>query len=113
MDRLQSDELGDAVEKHALDERDGQVCAFLGRQLRVATEYCGQSTPTDLDEYLRCQGFDALRHCLEHLSPEEIIEQAQASGLRGRGGAGFPTGLKWAAVRKAPGDEEVRPLQRR
>jgi NADH-quinone oxidoreductase subunit F len=106
LDRLLSDEAGDPVERHAIDVRDGQVCAFLGRQQHVATEYCGQLAPTDLDEYIRHHGFEALRHCLERLSPEEIIEETRASGLRGRGGAGFPTGLKWAAVRKAQGDRK-------
>ena len=60
----------------------------------------------DLDEYIRHDGFKALRHCLEQLSPEQIIEQAKASGLRGRGGAGFPTGQKWAAVRAAQDDKK-------
>ena len=106
LDRLLSDEEGNPLRRHALDVRDGQVCAFLGRQRHVATEYCGQLQPTDLDEYLRHQGFEDLRHCLEQLSPEQIIEQALASGLRGRGGAGYPTGRKWAAVRLAPGDKK-------
>ena len=103
LDRLHSDERGDPALRHAIDVRDEQVCAFLGRQRRIATEHCGQLAPTDLDEYIRCQGFQALRRCLERLSPEEIIEEVRASGLRGRGGAGFPTGLKWAAVRRAAG----------
>ncbi len=106
LDRFESDEAGDPVQGHALEDRDGQVCAFLGRQFRVATEYCGQLTPTDLDQYLRHQGFEALRHCLQRLSPEEIVQQATAAGLRGRGGAGFPTGVKWAAVRNAPGGKK-------
>jgi NADH:ubiquinone oxidoreductase subunit F (NADH-binding)/NADH:ubiquinone oxidoreductase subunit E/NAD-dependent dihydropyrimidine dehydrogenase PreA subunit len=106
LDRLQSDEAGDTVGRHALNAGDRQVCAFLGRQVRVATEYCGQLTPTDLDQYLDRQGFEALRHCLQRLSPAEIVEQITAAGLRGRGGAGFPTGVKWAAVRNAPGEKK-------
>ena len=58
----------------------------------MATEHCGQIDPTDLDEYLRHDGFEALEKVLEELTPEEIIEQIEASGLRGRGGAGFPDG---------------------
>ncbi|MCR4416105.1 MAG: proton-conducting membrane transporter, partial [Thermoguttaceae bacterium] len=103
LDRLFTDETGDALTHHALDVRDGPVCAFLGRQKRLATEYSGQLDPTDLDEYLRHGGFQALRRCLA-LAPDEIIAEVRASGLRGRGGAGFPTGVKWAKVRSAPAE---------
>jgi NADH-quinone oxidoreductase subunit F len=57
-----------------------------------------------LDEYLRHDGFVALRRCLEQRTPEQIIEEIHQSGLRGRGGAGFPTGVKWRIVREAAGD---------
>jgi NADH-quinone oxidoreductase subunit F len=101
LDRLLTDEPGDAVRRHALDVRDPPVCAFLGPQRHVAAENCGQIDPTNLDEYLRHGGFQALERCLKKLSPEQVIAEVQASGLRGRGGAGFPTGDKWAAVRQA------------
>ncbi|OHB72450.1 MAG: NADH dehydrogenase [Planctomycetes bacterium RBG_13_63_9] len=107
LDRWHTDEMGDPVARHSIDVRDGPVCAFLGRQRRVATEYCGQIDPTDLDEYLRHGGFQTLRRCLQELSPGEIIEQVTASGLRGRGGAGFSTGLKWAKVREAGGGKSA------
>jgi NADH-quinone oxidoreductase subunit F len=105
-DRFLSDETPDPVADRAIDVRDRPVCAFLGPQQHVATEYCGQIDPTDVDEYLRHDGLKALRHCLEKLSPEQIIEHVRESGLRGRGGAGFPTGQKWAAVRATPGDKK-------
>ncbi len=104
LDRLFTDEVENPLVRHAIDVRDPPVCAFLGRQQRVATESCGQIDPMDLDEYLRHDGFQALKRCLDKLSPEEIIEETQASGLRGRGGAGFPTGLKWSKVRAAQGE---------
>jgi NADH-quinone oxidoreductase subunit F len=103
LDRFHTDELGDPLKRHALDVRDGQVCAFLGRQKHLATEYCGQIDPTDLDEYLRHDGFAALRRCVEQFSPDEIVAEVRTSGLRGRGGAGFPTGEKWHAVSAATG----------
>ena len=106
LDRLLTDEIGDPIARHSLDVRDGPVCAFLGRQRRLATEYCGQIDPTDLDEYLRHGGFQSLRRCVEQLSPEQIVQEVQTSGLRGRGGAGFPTGIKWAKVRQAQGDQK-------
>ncbi|MCC6123493.1 MAG: NAD(P)H-dependent oxidoreductase subunit E [Pirellulales bacterium] len=104
LDRLASDETGDSLARHAIDARDPPVCAFLGPQKHLATEYCGQIDPTDLDEYLRHDGFKALRRAIEELSPEKIIAEIDLSGLRGRGGAGFPSGKKWAAVRAAAGE---------
>jgi NADH-quinone oxidoreductase subunit F len=104
LDRIVSDETGDTLVRHAIDTRDPPVCAFLGPQKHLATEYCGQIDPTDLDEYLRHDGFLALRRAIGELPPQKIIEEIDASGLRGRGGAGFPSGKKWAAVHAATGD---------
>jgi NADH-quinone oxidoreductase subunit F len=106
LDSLLSDETDDPLVAHAIDVRDAPVCAFLGPQKHVATEHGGEIDPTDLDEYIRRGGFKALRRCVEELSPEAILAEVQASGLRGRGGAGFSTGTKWARVREAPGDEK-------
>ena len=103
LNHLLTDETGDPIARHAIDTRDGPVCAFLGPQKHLATEYCGHIDPTDLDEYLRHGGFDALKRCIEELTPQQIIDQCKASGLRGRGGAGFPTGQKWQRVREAVG----------
>jgi len=91
------------ADRTCVDEADAPVTAFLGPQRHIATEHCGHIDPTDLDEYLARDGFRALRSCLEAASPEEVIETIRASGLRGRGGAGFPTGRKWQRVRRAEG----------
>jgi NADH-quinone oxidoreductase subunit F len=104
LDRLASDEGGNPIAERAMDVRDPPVCAFLGPQKRLATESCGQIDPTNLDEYMQNGGFVALRRCLEELSPARIIDEIKASGLRGRGGAGFPTGAKWEKVRNTQAD---------
>ena len=117
LENLYTDERRAIVERHAIDVRDKPVAAFLGIQRRLATEHCGAIDPTDLDEYLRLNGFDALRRCLPSatggssaenapLLPDAIVETVRRSGLRGRGGAGFPTARKWDAVRQAPGDRK-------
>jgi NADH-quinone oxidoreductase subunit F len=103
VDKLLTDEAWIPVQRYEVNKRDPQVVAFLGPQKHVATEHCGQIDPGDLDEYLRLGGFEALARARE-LSPEQIIEQITASGLRGRGGAGFPTGTKWSHVRNEPGE---------
>ena len=86
-----------------LDLRDKPVADFLGKQVRIGTEHYGRLDPIDLEEYLRNDGFAALRECLGSLSPQEVIERVTAAGLRGRGGAGFPTGVKWQRVRESGG----------
>jgi NADH-quinone oxidoreductase subunit F len=103
-DRLLTDET--PGQTTTIDPGDGTVCAFLGRQKHIATENCSAADPTDLEEYVRLGGFRALKRCRDELSPEEIIEEVKASGLRGRGGAGFPTGVKWGFVRAAEGDRK-------
>ncbi len=88
------------VAKHTLDIAATPVVAFMDRQVRVATEGFGEMDPLDLDEYLAHGGFKSLTIALSR-KPEEVIAEIIASGLRGRGGAGFPTGVKWQRVRNA------------
>ncbi len=86
------------ITHRSIEVRDPPVVAFLGRQKHIATEHYGEIDPTDLDEYLLHDGFKALKRCVRRLTPKEIIEETRRSQLRGRGGAGFPTGKKWARV---------------
>ncbi len=72
---------------------------------KIILKNCGQIDPTNIEHYIAQGGYSALARALE-LSPEEIIAQIQESGLRGRGGAGFPTGQKWEICHTAPGEEK-------
>lgn len=71
---------------------------FSAKQCRVVTEHAGELNPEDIVDYIAHDGFKAMAACLKQ-TPEQIIEEIKASGLRGRGGAGFPTGQKWAVTR--------------
>jgi NADH:ubiquinone oxidoreductase subunit F (NADH-binding)/(2Fe-2S) ferredoxin/NAD-dependent dihydropyrimidine dehydrogenase PreA subunit len=77
---------------------------FFSRQTLIALRNRGLIDPEKIDEYIARDGYKALAKALTTMTPEEIIETIKASGLRGRGGAGFPTGLKWELCRKAEGD---------
>ncbi|HOM57446.1 MAG TPA: NADH-ubiquinone oxidoreductase-F iron-sulfur binding region domain-containing protein, partial [Candidatus Latescibacteria bacterium] len=91
----------------AIDAGNPAVVQFLGVQRRIATECCGEIDPTDFDEYVRRGGLVALRHCIGRLdNPDTIIDVIERSGLRGRGGAGFPTARKWRAVSSARGADK-------
>jgi len=94
-----------ALQRHSIDVRDGPVCGFLGPQIRIATEDSGAYDPLDLDAYIAHHGFAASRQCAEELEPADVIDMVLESGLRGRGGAGFPTGQKWSRVRSAVSED--------
>jgi bidirectional [NiFe] hydrogenase diaphorase subunit len=79
---------------------------FFEKQLRVATENFGRVDPESLDDYVERGGFEALRRVLSDMTSTEVREEVTRSGLRGRGGAGFPTGLKWTTVAKAQGTQK-------
>lgn len=77
---------------------------FYKKQLRIVLRNCGVINPENIDEYIGREGYQALEKALFDMKPEDIVEELKKSGLRGRGGAGFPTGLKWEAGAKAAGD---------
>ena len=97
--RLLYDETVGKDEIKALNETD-----FYKKQVRVALRNCGVINPESLDEYIAMDGYQALAKCLTEYTPEQVIQVITDSGLRGRGGGGFPTGRKWAlcAPNKAP-----------
>ena len=78
---------------------------FYGKQLKIALRNCGYLDPDNIEEYIARGGYFALHKCLTGMEPPEIIKLIKSSGLRGRGGGGFPTGVKWEHCRKAEGEE--------
>ena len=83
------------VEKH-------NDMSFYKKQSRVALRYCGHINPENIFEYIGCNGYIALGKCISELSPIEVVEEIKASGLRGKGGAGFPTGIKLESASQTP-----------
>ncbi len=76
---------------------------FFARQTRMALEHCGKTDPEVLNDYLALEGYEAFYNCLTTMDPVQVIDVMIKSGLRGRGGGGYPTGLKWSTVNKAVG----------
>jgi NADH-quinone oxidoreductase subunit F len=103
LDRLLTED-GDSLSRHELHVRDRTVSDFLGRQVHLATEACGSVDPLDLEAYLAEGGFSALRKTVVETGAAATIEAIKKAGLRGRGGAGFPTGTKWEIARSHAGD---------
>jgi len=97
---LQKEETADGMVRG----KDG--IEFFRRQVKVALRNCGVIDPARIEEYIARDGYQALSKVLTHMTPEEVIREVERSGLRGRGGAGFPTGVKWGLTRKAHGDRK-------
>ena len=79
---------------------------FYAKQKRIALRNCGVIDPENIDEYIAHDGYQALEKCLNQLTPEEVTNIVKDSGLRGRGGGGFPTGLKWSFAAKNAADQK-------
>ncbi len=111
------DDVGAIVEEHLLKGRPVQRLLLptaapvarpadvLTRQKRVVLKNCGVIDPERIEEYIATGGYEALGQAVTEMTPEAVIEAVKRSGLRGRGGAGFPTGIKWSAVRTASDPE--------
>jgi len=92
-----------AAKTNAPERALGDV-SFFKKQIKVALRNCGIVDPLKIEEYIARDGYEALSKVLTTMTPDQVIEEAKKSGLRGRGGAGFSTGMKWALTRKSPGD---------
>jgi bidirectional [NiFe] hydrogenase diaphorase subunit len=79
---------------------------FFARQMRVVREYSGRIDPERIEEYIAVGGYQSLHRAIYEMTPAEVVEQISTSGLRGRGGGGYPTGLKWATVAKMPAGQK-------
>ena len=79
---------------------------FFGKQMRITLRNCGIIDPENIDDYLSVRGYEALAKVLTDMTPQQVIAEVKKSGLRGRGGAGFPTAVKWDFTAKQPGDEK-------
>jgi NADP-reducing hydrogenase subunit HndC len=85
---------------------DSKHMGFFKKQLRIVLRNCGFINPENIDEYIARDGYQALGKVLTEMSPEEVIKEVKDSGQRGRGGAGFSTGLKWELARRNNSDEK-------
>lgn len=103
---------GKVVERLLVKDIDNSVIEkledlnFYKKQERIALHNCGQIDPENIKEYIAADGYKALRKVLIEMTPEKVIEEITESGLRGRGGAGFPTGKKWNFTRNAEGKQK-------
>ncbi|HEY3307548.1 MAG TPA: NADH-quinone oxidoreductase subunit NuoF [Desulfuromonadaceae bacterium] len=96
------------VNKSIMEKRKAKPYynTFVDKQMRVVMTGCGQIDPDSLDAYKEEDGFKAIEKCVKSMKPEEVIEEVKKSGLRGRGGGGFPTGMKWSFCKASPGDHK-------
>ena len=111
--KVQPDKVEKIVEDHLVEKKVSEEYAisdedkqFVEKQQRVVLRNCGVINPENIDEYIAADGYKAIEKVLTSMTPEEVIEEIKISGLRGRGGAGFPTWFKWKAAQQSPGNEK-------
>ena len=106
LEKALTDAAWEPVTRYSVTMREPRITSFLGPQKHIAMEHYGLTDPEDIDDYVGLGGFASLERAVKEHTPEELVDIVERSGLRGRGGAGFPSALKWRAVRDAPGDEK-------
>jgi len=87
-------------------DKNTPIAEFLKGQINIATEYRGEIMPSNFEEYKAKDGFAAFQKCLNEFTADEIISEIEKSGLKGRGGAGFPSAIKWKMVKNAKSDQK-------
>ncbi len=103
-DNIRDDSLWEGVDRYSLDVREKHVSLFLDKQIPMATEFRGIINPIDVEEYKSRNGFRGLERVLKQMKPDQVVDEIVESGIRGRGGGGFPSGSKWKMVAQQPGD---------
>ncbi|MCP4716514.1 MAG: NADH-quinone oxidoreductase subunit NuoF [Deltaproteobacteria bacterium] len=98
--------LGAAEESGCADVPDSGSHSFYRKQQRVALRNCGLIDPENIEEYIALEGYQGLASALSEKTPMQVVNEVEKAGLRGRGGGGFSTGLKWKACRKARGKQK-------
>ncbi len=100
------------IEQHIVNNKkvEANVCdttaPFFASQTKIVLENCGKINSESIDEYVAAEGYAGLAKAVTEMQPNDVIEEIRKSGLRGRGGAGYSTGLKWGIVRKAYGEQK-------
>lgn len=100
------------IESHIINNKKvgANICdtsaPFFASQTKIVLENCGRINSESIDEYVAVHGYEGLAKAVTEMQPADVIEEIRKSGLRGRGGAGYPTGLKWGIVRKAHGEQK-------
>jgi len=103
-DTIRDDSRWTGVDRYSLDVREKHVSLFLDKQIPMATEFRGIINPIDVAEYKSRNGFKGLARVLKEMKPGQVVDEIVESGIRGRGGGGFPSGNKWKMVAEQPGD---------
>ena len=103
-DNIRDDSRWEGVDRYSLDVREKHVSLFLDKQIPMATEFRGIINPIDVEEYKSRDGFKGLSRILKEMKPARVVEEILESGIRGRGGGGYPSGNKWKLVAEQPSE---------
>ncbi len=106
LERLLEDRIGKPPVRFAAGVHDSAIDDYLAGQKHIATEHWGDMDPLNIEEYIAHGGFEGFLKCVKEKTPMQVIGEIERSGLRGRGGGGYPSHLKWAAVAKADAQQK-------